>query len=61
MFYYGNSVQALACMELLKKVTDRGVLKEALVEPYYSFFVQCYVNELITKEQMLHYMEIFTK
>ena len=60
-FYYGTRVQALACLELLKQVPDGGVLKEELVEPYYSFFVQCYVNELITKEQMLHYMEIFTK
>ena len=51
----------MACLELLKQVPDGGVLKEELVEPYYSFFVQCYVNELITKEQMLHYMEIFTK
>ena len=61
LFYYGTRVQALACLELLKQVPDGGVLKEELVEPYYSFFVQCYVNELITKEQMLHYMEIFTK
>lgn len=60
-FYYGTRVQALACLELLKQVPDGGVLKEELVEPYYSFFVQCYVSELITKEQMLHYMEIFTK
>lgn len=60
-FYYGTRIQALACLELLKQVPDGGVLKEELVEPYYSFFVQCYVNELITKEQMLHYMEIFTK
>lgn len=60
-FYYGTRVQALACLKLLKQVPDGGVLKEELVEPYYSFFVQCYVNELITKEQMLHYMEIFTK
>lgn len=60
-FYYGTRVQAMACLELLKQVPDGGVLKEELVEPYYSFFVQCYVNELITKEQMLHYMEIFTK
>lgn len=60
-FYYGTRVQALACLELLKQVPDGGVLKEELVEHYYSFFVQCYVNELITKEQMLHYMEIFTK
>ena len=60
-FYYGTRVQALACLELLKQVPDGGVLKEELVKPYYSFFVQCYVNELITKEQMLHYMEIFTK
>lgn len=60
-FYYGTRVQALACLELLKQVPDGGVLKEELVEPYYSFFVRCYVNELITKEQMLHYMEIFTK
>lgn len=61
LFYYGTRVQALACLELLKQVPDGGVLKEELVEPYYSFFVQCYVNELITKEQMLHYMKIFTK
>lgn len=61
LFYYGTRVQALACLELLKQVPDGGMLKEELVEPYYSFFVQCYVNELITKEQMLHYMEIFTK
>ena len=60
-FYYGTRVQAMACLELLKQVPDGGVLKEELVEPYYSFFVQCYVNELITKEQMLHYMKIFTK
>ena len=60
-FYYGTRVRALACLELLKQVPDGGVLKEELVEPYYSFFVRCYVNELITKEQMLHYMEIFTK
>ena len=60
-FYSGNRVQALACLELLKQVPDGGALKEELVEHYYSFFVKCYTNGVITKEEMLHYMKIFTK